>query len=486
MNQPGRAKDPPTRSTQAGQGSESSMSSLSSGSPCSSDQLLRSRVQQAVDALPDSEKAAYLKALKASPELVASISDPLAHLRAEHGNIQAAAKRLIDYWKNHSSKISKANKGDSSKKRPAKRRKTDDPKSSSSSYASGPSDMAESHAKSVSVASASQGGAMESLAAAADEARIQEERRQRKRAMDAMYARNRRRKEKEEEDELQEKCLILSKANLALRVEETRLTELLKEANDIVSKKASSSTRSAMFPPVAPAPAMLSPMPQLSPAASRPQSSGVDLTTLLLQHIQATKPLDIPPTASAVDGNNALMDILKAALAPTPAPQQTATDLLTTLLKESLEAAKRQAELQELLRLLLAQKLGPSASDDALINVNAMLEPLVMSLLERKLSQATVVPPSSSGTIEQLLAQLMQGPSATEVKPPPGSNHSLLLPELLDAMGSSNHSAVQPTTVVPRGTPAFAPVSASTSVASSVASTDQVAAILQALLSQRH
>jgi hypothetical protein len=53
----------------------------------------------AIEAIPESEKREYLEAQDLVPELVASESPPEAFLRFEENNAQAAAVRLVSYWK---------------------------------------------------------------------------------------------------------------------------------------------------------------------------------------------------------------------------------------------------------------------------------------------------------------------------------------------------------------------------------------------------
>jgi hypothetical protein len=53
---------------------------------------------QALQAIPDTGKLAYLEALERAPELVERESDPVAFLRCEQYDYWAAADRLVKYW----------------------------------------------------------------------------------------------------------------------------------------------------------------------------------------------------------------------------------------------------------------------------------------------------------------------------------------------------------------------------------------------------
>jgi hypothetical protein len=85
------------------------------------------------------------------------------------------------------------------------------------------------------------------LAAAADIVRT-EDRRERKRRMDAIYARKRRERERAEEQVLQAKCLKMSEANLKLQNENKAFEQMLADAK----KKVMVYEQSKSAPPVAP------------------------------------------------------------------------------------------------------------------------------------------------------------------------------------------------------------------------------------------
>jgi hypothetical protein len=53
---------------------------------------------QALQAMPDTAKLAYLEALERAPELVERESDPVAFLRCEKYDYLAATHRLVKYW----------------------------------------------------------------------------------------------------------------------------------------------------------------------------------------------------------------------------------------------------------------------------------------------------------------------------------------------------------------------------------------------------
>jgi hypothetical protein len=53
---------------------------------------------QALQAIPDTDKLAYLEAVERAPELVQRESDPAAFLRCEKYDSRAAAHRLVRYW----------------------------------------------------------------------------------------------------------------------------------------------------------------------------------------------------------------------------------------------------------------------------------------------------------------------------------------------------------------------------------------------------
>jgi hypothetical protein len=53
---------------------------------------------QALQAIPVTEKVAYLEALERAPELVDLESDPVAFLRCEKYDYWSAAHRLVKYW----------------------------------------------------------------------------------------------------------------------------------------------------------------------------------------------------------------------------------------------------------------------------------------------------------------------------------------------------------------------------------------------------
>jgi hypothetical protein len=55
-------------------------------------------LEQAIDLIPDSEKGAYLHAVRTVPALVQLESPPLRYLRFDSYNTWAAARRLVDYW----------------------------------------------------------------------------------------------------------------------------------------------------------------------------------------------------------------------------------------------------------------------------------------------------------------------------------------------------------------------------------------------------
>jgi hypothetical protein len=55
-------------------------------------------LDEAVLAIPDEEKAAYLEALESAPELVEQESDPVPFLRCEKYDAWAAAQHLVAYW----------------------------------------------------------------------------------------------------------------------------------------------------------------------------------------------------------------------------------------------------------------------------------------------------------------------------------------------------------------------------------------------------
>lgn len=57
------------------------------------------QVQIFIDSIDESDKQAYLEACSRVPELVATESDPLKFLRCCEFDVEAAAKRLIEYWK---------------------------------------------------------------------------------------------------------------------------------------------------------------------------------------------------------------------------------------------------------------------------------------------------------------------------------------------------------------------------------------------------
>jgi hypothetical protein len=55
-------------------------------------------LSEAILAIPDAAKAAYLEALETSPLLVEQESDPVAFLRCEKYDAWAAAQHLVAYW----------------------------------------------------------------------------------------------------------------------------------------------------------------------------------------------------------------------------------------------------------------------------------------------------------------------------------------------------------------------------------------------------
>jgi hypothetical protein len=55
-------------------------------------------IREALLAIPDEEKEAYLEALEIAPLLVERESDPVAFLRCEKYDAGAAARRLVVYW----------------------------------------------------------------------------------------------------------------------------------------------------------------------------------------------------------------------------------------------------------------------------------------------------------------------------------------------------------------------------------------------------
>jgi hypothetical protein len=55
-------------------------------------------LRQALQDIPDTEKAAYLEALEIAPLLVERESNPVAFLRCEKYDAWAAARRLVEYW----------------------------------------------------------------------------------------------------------------------------------------------------------------------------------------------------------------------------------------------------------------------------------------------------------------------------------------------------------------------------------------------------
>jgi hypothetical protein len=55
-------------------------------------------LRDAVLAIPDAEKVAYLEALEIAPLMVERESDPVAFLRCEHYDAWAAAQHLVAYW----------------------------------------------------------------------------------------------------------------------------------------------------------------------------------------------------------------------------------------------------------------------------------------------------------------------------------------------------------------------------------------------------
>jgi hypothetical protein len=55
-------------------------------------------LEQALELVPDEEKAAYTEAMHRVPDLVDSESDPFRFLWYEKYNISAAARRLVSYW----------------------------------------------------------------------------------------------------------------------------------------------------------------------------------------------------------------------------------------------------------------------------------------------------------------------------------------------------------------------------------------------------
>jgi hypothetical protein len=112
-----------------------------------------------------------------------------------------------------------------------------------------------------------------SLSEAAEQARL-EERKARKRKMDALYARNRRKKEKEEEDRLKQQCAELRQANKLLYTQNAALENILVDAKARISLIESGSLTRATLTAAVPA---LTP-----PGAASGASNSNDQSSMLM------------------------------------------------------------------------------------------------------------------------------------------------------------------------------------------------------------
>jgi hypothetical protein len=59
----------------------------------------REQLEEALDLIPDEEKAAYLEAIETAPQVIEDESNPAWFIRHERCNFWAAASRLVTYWK---------------------------------------------------------------------------------------------------------------------------------------------------------------------------------------------------------------------------------------------------------------------------------------------------------------------------------------------------------------------------------------------------
>ena len=59
---------------------------------------VRAELNQAIELIPEVEKAAYLEALQRAPHLVETESDPLCFLQYDKYNCWDAANRIVAYW----------------------------------------------------------------------------------------------------------------------------------------------------------------------------------------------------------------------------------------------------------------------------------------------------------------------------------------------------------------------------------------------------
>lgn len=265
--------------------------------------------------------------------------------------------------------------------------------------------------------------------------------------MDAIYARKRRRREKQEEEELKTSALKLSKANLALRVEEKRLSQLLEESKQKVASLPPSFTQSAapalgvtspgLLPMAAAVQRPLPPQAQLtaaSPAAGlaailhqRAQSMEQDLLARLMARRGALQPaapsqdlsslaraLGSQQHSAAVGGISQLHAALLRSVRQTEAPSES-------------HAAAKAALAQSILQHTAAAR---SSVEDA------SMEDLLGELLKRVPAANTNMHPQAPVMREMnnpLLFKLMSQPPSDAAGHDAGSSLAPIVREMLAA-----------------------------------------------------
>lgn len=245
-------------------------------------------------------------------------------------------------------------------------------------------------------AQASKTTGLEELVAAADKAR-QQDRKARKRQMDAVYARKRRKREKEEEEHLKAACQKLSRENLRLRNDEKHFTDTLMTARARIA-----TMESTPAVPLA-SPTIPSVAPSLPPA---------QLTTVLQQLLASQQQSKSSAVMQGLLGKTATASPNTALLAP--ANPQTAQ--LALLLQHAFSSQ-------------------PNASAFTAMNQSTIEEALLQSLLQRLIAKSSI-------SVDHLLGQLLQqtgapAPQATEAV----STDKQLLGQLLGVNASPTPTA---------------------------------------------
>jgi hypothetical protein len=96
---PSKKRDGDISGAEEDDGDKKSAAWSSQDSDESSSPEAREQLEEALDLIPDEEKAAYLEAIETAPQVIEDESNPAWFIRHERCNFWAAASRLVTYWK---------------------------------------------------------------------------------------------------------------------------------------------------------------------------------------------------------------------------------------------------------------------------------------------------------------------------------------------------------------------------------------------------